>query len=274
MVLTHSGRVSARELKANRKKIRRELAADTRRRVRARLAELRQKIRDLRGARKERIAFVREMYRSLRLEERERTRAKREELRRQRAELASKSREERARLVAEYREKRAAIPRELAEERAELERQIRELKEGARDDRRLDAAIAEMERDTRTPAERRAEAEDEVRANLPAELLPVWEKVKGKIRATRRTTLTEAFLHWVHDHSADVAEIIDSEGAASLKGMLAEEAAIAREYARWKKTGGKPSARLRELLEQSGELAPDSSSSSSSSSADDEWGGF
>lgn len=53
--------------------------------------------------------------------------------------------------------------------------------------------------------ERLQESDDAVRAELPPELLPVWERVRRTIRATGYATRVECFLDWVHDHSAEVA---------------------------------------------------------------------
>lgn len=53
--------------------------------------------------------------------------------------------------------------------------------------------------------ERLAESDDAVRAELPPELLPVWERVKRTIRETGYASRVECFLDWVHDHSAEVA---------------------------------------------------------------------
>jgi len=58
-------------------------------------------------------------------------------------------------------------------------------------------------------AERIRESDDEVRRNLPDDLALVWAKVKGRIKGTARTTRTERFLDWVHDHPADSARIIN-----------------------------------------------------------------
>jgi len=80
-----------------------------------------------------------------------------------------------------------------------------------------------------TAAERRAESDDEVRNNIDPELMPVWEKVKNKIKATERMTRTEAFAHWAHDNTAEVRHIIDAAAEASIADLLREEKRIARE---------------------------------------------
>ena len=49
-------------------------------------------------------------------------------------------------------------------------------------------------------AERRSESDDEVRANIPPEWIPVFERVRRQIASTPNMTRTEAFEHYVHDH--------------------------------------------------------------------------
>jgi hypothetical protein len=80
-----------------------------------------------------------------------------------------------------------------------------------------------------TAAERRAESDDEVRNNIDPELLPVWEKLKSKIKATERMTRTEAFAHWAHDHAQEVRNMVDAAAEASIAELLREEKRIARE---------------------------------------------
>ena len=277
MTLVHSGRVSAAQLRRDRARTRRELAKSTRKAARERIRSLREQIRSIKRSRPHRLQRVRMLCQQAREDERERARRRREELKEAREELRRQAREARA-IARAARDTnrarchtdRAAVPVEIAAEVSELEREIRETKDTARAGVQLDAAIATMERDRRTPAERRAEAEDEVAQNIPAELLPVWEAKKSKIRAGKRSSLTEAFLQWVHDHSAEVSEILYSDELAELRRIDRDEAALSREYRRWKKRGGQPSAKLRELLEESGELAPVASSSDDG----DDWGGL
>ncbi len=57
-------------------------------------------------------------------------------------------------------------------------------------------------------ADRVAESDAEVEHNIEHALLPVWRKMRRIIRPTERMTRTEAFLHWVHDHEAEVSTIL------------------------------------------------------------------
>jgi hypothetical protein len=73
-------------------------------------------------------------------------------------------------------------------------------------------------------ADRRTESDDEVRANLPPELVAVFEKVKRAIKAGPRRSRTEAFLEWV--------EANEDQIAADL--ALADE----RRQVAWERTAG------------------------------------
>jgi hypothetical protein len=52
-------------------------------------------------------------------------------------------------------------------------------------------------------AVRRSESDDEVRANLPADLVPLLERVKRSIKAGPRQSRTEAFLEYAEEHPGE-----------------------------------------------------------------------
>jgi hypothetical protein len=79
-----------------------------------------------------------------------------------------------------------------------------------------------------TAAELRAESDDEVRGNIPAELVPVWERKKAKIKPTAHATRTEVFLEWAAEHGPEVRAIVDAEIEASVAELVREEAAQRR----------------------------------------------
>lgn len=58
-------------------------------------------------------------------------------------------------------------------------------------------------------AELRAESDDQVRRDVADDplLVAVWEKLKGKIKASRHMSRTEAFLHYVHNHPQALDEV-------------------------------------------------------------------
>lgn len=120
--------------------------------------------------------------------------------------------------VSELRAERA----ELVERRATLDSECKTEKRRVREVGRSKVAAAgdalrlqrELARDKapkrgarlrRTRGEARAESDDAVRANLPAELVPIFNRVRHRIQAGPRMSRTDAFLHWLEEHPADVA---------------------------------------------------------------------
>ena len=89
-------------------------------------------------------------------------------------------------------------------------------------------------------AERRQESDAEVSSNLPAELRPVWARVKRSIRPKARTTRTEAFLEWAEAHPEEL--VADSRGIdREIAAMVRERNALERRLAKAKPVT--PSAR-------------------------------
>jgi hypothetical protein len=74
-----------------------------------------------------------------------------------------------------------------------------------------------------THREARAESDHEVEVNLTPEQRIVWERVKGKIKPGTRRSRTEAFLEWMHDHSADVARIHADEADRQVREAIKHE---------------------------------------------------
>jgi len=99
---------------------------------------------------------------------------------------------EKCRLDREHIEAEAKAKIEQAEREAAAERAFRAELAGM--------AKAQRSKPRVTSRERRDESDDEVRDNLPAELLLLWEREKRRIKATPKRTRTEAFLEWVHEH--------------------------------------------------------------------------
>nr|QRN75783.1 Hypothetical protein MSR10575_88700 [Sandaracinus sp.] len=83
-----------------------------------------------------------------------------------------------------------------------------------------------------TASERRRESDDEVRNNISPEFVPVFDAVRGRIRDSERRSRTEAFLEWVHDHSADVDEILNRQLTEDLRRLEREERVLVRQFQR------------------------------------------
>lgn len=74
-----------------------------------------------------------------------------------------------------------------------------------------------------TAREARQESDDEVTGSLTGDELFVWEAVKSKIRSTDRMSRLEAFQHWIHEHSGEVARILDAQYAGDVARLEREE---------------------------------------------------
>jgi len=193
---------------------------------RAELAELQRKISELKHDRKALVCRAKNLCRSERAKIRaagkveiERIRAMRLELKTRRSSLGRRMREarERARKVCRLRTEagrhaHAEALSELAAHKAEH----KELLELLRRSDRLKPKRS-------TAAERRSESDDQVRQNIPAELVEVFDSVRSQIRNKPGRSRTEAFLEWVEAHPDSVWTVKQASADRDLKRLLAEE---------------------------------------------------
>jgi hypothetical protein len=172
--------------------IMKEIAREHRKQAREKLTHLRQELRDARALRRSEMRQAKERCRAARLA------------------VRAGARELRARVLAELRETirrdrvqaREMCAAGLAEARGiadRVERARAELhteRSFHRELRRLERANKERQRETKHASrrERRTESDDAVRANIPEELIPLWEKVKRSIRGSNHMSRTESFL--------------------------------------------------------------------------------
>jgi len=84
--------------------------------------------------------------------------------------------------------------------------------DAAREDQRLIRARSAPQKKRSTATERRRESDDEVRGNLPRDLVPVFDAVRSQIKGGPRRTRTEAFLEWAEE-SPDAVELMRAEAA-------------------------------------------------------------
>jgi hypothetical protein len=222
--MTGGTKFSKRELK---KEIERDLAA----KARETLARLKEKIAAARERRRTTTSRAVQRCRTARQSVRERQKAERARVReRLNAEFA----EERQRLRQRCEARKAKI-RALAR-RAE-DGALREWDEERRYQRQLHRAESAHKRKTaaaerRSAKERRAESDDAVRANIPAELVRVFERVKRSIRGTPHMSRTEAFLHWIEENPDEVLAIQEADAEKRFRKLLAEQARLERARAR------------------------------------------
>jgi hypothetical protein len=97
----------------------------------------------------------------------------------------------------------------------------------------------------------RDESDHEVEVNLTPDELIVWHRVKTQIRKGERMTRTEAFHHWMHDHSADVARLLEEDAAEALRAHEKELARLERNAITSAKLQRKTDAELAAVINES-----------------------
>lgn len=199
-------------------------------RQRAELKQLRAQIKDARAARGHRLKAVTEQCRAAR-------RAITERAKRARVRLSESIRRTRSNarglcLVARGEARTQTIDRidrairALEEERA-LQSTLRIWGKGK------SSSSSSSSRGRARATERRAESDDEVRANIddPA-LHVVWEAVKHRIKPKGRSSRTEVFAEWVGEHKAEVFRIMEADAERHLVELVRKERQLAKVIAR------------------------------------------
>lgn len=203
----------------------RVLRAQQRVAARVELEGLREQLRQARARRRDVLRALPGRLRVHKL----RARAERKELQarlieRMRRELEAQRVTARARRAADLETaKLAAEAVERARLKVEAERRYQA------EMRRLEAANRDRKRQEKQIRKGRHEAlsqsDDTVRGNIPPELAPMWERVKGRIKGSDRRSRTEAFLQYAEEHPGEVFATIESDTDA----MIAEhERTLAR----------------------------------------------
>ena len=200
----------------DKKSLWREIEREDRRKKRERLAELRIELRGARAQRKGAIKSAVERCRIERLAARERARALRI---RGLAELR-----EAARLERTSARDACAVSKGEARGKGAIERRRAELAAEAKyqaDMRRIERSnrARRVEHPHATYVERRSESDDEVRANVSAELVPLFERLKRGIKGSPRMTRTEAFMKYAEEHPDEVLSVIDDKTDALIREL-------------------------------------------------------
>lgn len=216
--------------------IQRELAHDLRQKDREVLHMLRSKISNARLRRHARICGARSECRRLR-------RALQEHQRQERFDLRQSQRVERL-------NGRAACRVDSALARSLGTKEVNEGKADLRAERALQRQVRNAGKSVvrSTALERREESDDAVRRNLPAELVPVFDSIKGKIKGSPRKSRTEAFLQWAEENPGEVVASEQADADVYLEKLLQaerEHVKAMRKATRYQKS---PEA-LRELLQ-------------------------
>lgn len=208
----------------------REINREHRRQAREKIAGLRGHLLDARQRRKLALRDAKERCRAERIAARERARAMRlrvlEELRdAMRAERAA-ARQTCSVRLGEARAIKDDIQRARAELLAEKQYQV--------DLRRIERANRQRRKEAPhvTRIERQAESDDEVRGNIPSELVPLFERVKRGIKASPRMSRTEAFLKYAEEHPDEVLVAIDDKTDALIRELEEQERQARRDLRR------------------------------------------
>lgn len=230
----------------DKQKLWREINRDHRRQAKEKIASLREQLREARRRRKFALRDAKERCRAERIAARERARAMRlrvlEELREaMRAERLG------ARQACTVRLGEArAIKDDIARARAEFLAEKQYQADLRRIERANRARRKEAPRVTRI--ERVGESDDEVRANIPPELVALFERVKRGIKASPRMSRTESFLKYAEEHPGEVLVAIDDKTDALIRELEQQEreankSRLYRRALRFRENSAKPEHR-------------------------------
>lgn len=224
-------------LSENRKRLQRELADHLREKDRAALGLLRAKITSARVERRHRLSAARQTCRSALFALRDRQREERQQLT-----LTHRAQRDKGRTTCNAGKQQARDEGLLLEQQAQGEYQ-----DERRFQRQMRRAIKpRVERST--VRERRQEEDDAVRNNLPAELVPVFDKHRRVIKGSARRSRTEAFLEWAAENPDEVLLVQQAQADKALQELLKQERELGRSMragTRYKKSP----AELAKLLE-------------------------
>jgi len=214
---------TARQIAQQRRELRKEIERDRKAADRKKLRELREYLQRARKHRRHLMRKAVELCRRARRELRDRAK----EIRRQHREAANREIEAQrmqGRTACEARKEqaRAKAADSAARATARYEAERRDQYIG-----RLYEKPAKLKTSSRGRARRAPvalhESDDEVLHNIPNELVPVWLKVRTRIKGTPRRTRTEAFLEWAQENAGEVIAIQEEQFARDIERMEREE---------------------------------------------------
>jgi len=202
---------------ADRRKLQRELADDLREKDRATLGLLRAKIKHARVERKLMVRAARETCHATRTALKERQAAARAEF------------------VQGQRAERVLERQACSSGKAKAKATGLELELGARRTFRAERSLQRQVRNAgkepvlRSSHRKRAQEDDDaVRANLPAELVPVFDKVSRRIKGTPKRSRTEAFLDWAEENPDEILRVQQAEADSALRELLKQQRELGR----------------------------------------------
>jgi hypothetical protein len=92
--------------------------------------------------------------------------------------------------------------------------------------RRAEGRMRKREAARTTAAERQQESDDEVRANIDPELVPLFNRVRRSIKSSPHQSRTEAFLGWLEENPDAVIEVQQQLADRELAKLLREQKAL------------------------------------------------
>lgn len=219
--------LSREEGRKQRREIKRQIDAEHVRAARQKIRDLREAVRIAKAVRATKLAEASARCRTERVELKSRLKeARRVALARIREEALNARRDARAqcsarkgeiRATGAERAKRAAAT--LAAERT-YQADLRRIEQGNRAAKRAHRAA--------TATERRSESDDEVRSNIPPELVRLFDRVRRGIKGSTRETRTEAFLRYAEEHPREVLDAIGDESERQIREYEARAAKLAK----------------------------------------------
>lgn len=230
-----SAQERAGQVKGERKKLQRELVIHLREKDKATLRELRARIHSARVKRRHMLTDAREQCRIARLSLKERQALERVAFRdeqrgaREAGRATCSSGKEHAKESGTKAEREAL---RALRDTSTLQRQVRDA------DRRNVKVRS-------TARERSQEDDDAVRRNLPAELVPVFEAVRKKIKGSPRKSRTETFLQWAEENPGEIVALQQAEADEYLSNLLRQQ----REHGRTIRKTGRYTGTPEELRE-------------------------
>ncbi len=219
------------EAKKQRRQLLEEIAREHRRKDREKVVELRARIRSVKTRRKEAMRKVVARCRTGRHAAKERAKARALAIREEARALIQNARNEekqKARDACSARKtqlKMAAISA-AAKRRGQLKAE----RDFQREVRRIEgwARKRKMEDERTTAAEARQESDDEVRGNIPPDLVPLFERVKRSIKGSVRQSRTEAMLAYAEEHPNEVVDAQEELSRREIARLVREESALRR----------------------------------------------
>lgn len=79
-----------------------------------------------------------------------------------------------------------------------------------------------------TARERAQEDDDAVRSNLPAELVPVFDKHRKSVKGSAKRSRTEAFLEWAEENPDEILAVQQNQADKALRELLKQQRELGR----------------------------------------------